>query len=55
MEDCLESGKSLDFARNLLIGHAITVRTAAVFVLKDAIAPDYAVETLATVPRFPWE
>jgi uncharacterized protein len=56
IEDCLESGKSMAVARDLLIEAGNEVRTAALFVTdRTEHMPDFYRAKLSHAPEFPWE
>jgi len=56
VEDCLESGRSLQEARRLLEAAGNEVRTASLYITRQTVtAPDYHVIAAATPPAFPWE
>lgn len=56
VEDCLESGRSLQEARRILEAAGNEVRTASLCITHQTVtAPDYHVIAAATPPAFPWE
>ncbi|SDH85927.1 phosphoribosyltransferase [Propionivibrio dicarboxylicus] len=56
VEDCLESGRSLQEAKRLLEAAGNEVRTASLYITRQTMtAPDYHVIAVATPPTFPWE
>lgn len=55
VEDCLESGKSLEAAVNLF-SQENTVKSASLFITINTIyKSDYYLDTLVSPPTFPWE
>lgn len=56
IEDCLESGKSLQEAKRILESAGNEVRTASLFITDGTpMEPDYFLERLPVPLRFPWE
>jgi uncharacterized protein len=56
VEDALETGRSLADAYKALEQNAGGVRTAAYYYRADSIiVPDFTVDMLSHIPRFPWE
>jgi hypoxanthine phosphoribosyltransferase len=56
IEDCLETGNALRFAKQHLGSNGHTVLTAALFVTRrSAFIPDFYVDRLDAPPGFPWE
>ena len=56
VEDCLESGRSLEVARDLLAKAGNDVRTASLFITwRTKYIPNYYNEVLPAPPRFPWD
>jgi hypothetical protein len=56
VEDVLETGKSLEVAKNYLDLQGATVKTAALYVLSSStLKPDYYLGVCEEVPLFPWE
>lgn len=56
VEDCLESGRSLQEAKRLLEAAGNEVRTASLYITQQTrTMPDYHVSATATPPAFPWE
>jgi hypoxanthine phosphoribosyltransferase len=56
VEDCLETGNALNFAKQHLSSKGHKVFTAALFVTRrSAIVPDFYVDCLDDPPGFPWE
>jgi hypoxanthine phosphoribosyltransferase len=56
IEDFLESGKSMNLARSVLMARQAIVRTAALYYsLQSELQPDYALAQRDSQPFFPWE
>lgn len=56
IEDCLETGNALRYAKDHLVSKGHTVHTAALFLTKkSAFVPDFYIERLEVPPSFPWE
>ena len=56
IEDCLESGKSLQEAKRILESADNEVRTASLFITDGTqTEPDFFLARLPVPPRFPWE
>lgn len=56
VEDCLESGHSLDTARDVITPFVKKVRTCSLYRLqKTRVLVDFVVATLEEPPVFPWE
>ena len=56
IEDCLESGKSMVAARELLIAAGNEVKTASIYIIeKTQNLPDFYLKKLPQPPLFPWE
>lgn len=56
IEDCVESGRSIEFAERAFSTQANDVRTAALFVTETAMfVPDYYLKKVEKPPTFPWE
>jgi uncharacterized protein len=56
LEDCLETGNALSFAKQHLSSKGHKVFTAALFVTRrTAFIPDFYVDCLDDPPDFPWE
>jgi len=56
VEDCLESGKSLDQAAHLFLDKNPDTRTASFFITEGtSYFPNYYVKKLHSAPLFPWE
>jgi hypoxanthine phosphoribosyltransferase len=55
VEDALETGNSLLFAKEYLENKGALVKSACLYKLPDTIIdPDYCLETVETIPTFPW-
>jgi len=56
IEDCLETGNALRFAKAHLNSKGHNVYTAALFITaKSVFIPDFYVARLESAPSFPWE
>lgn len=56
IEDCLESGRSMSEAKDMLESFGNQVKTAALYVTEAALfKPDYAAQNVRLAPKFPWE
>ena len=56
VEDCLESGKSLEYTVKLLKEASNVVFSASIFTTdKTQFLPDFYVAKLSKPPQFPWE
>jgi hypoxanthine phosphoribosyltransferase len=56
VEDCLETGHALNFAREHLGAKGHRVFTAALFITKRSVfIPDFHIDCVDDPPDFPWE
>jgi hypoxanthine phosphoribosyltransferase len=56
VEDCLESGRTLLEAKNILTARGAEIRTAALYTIANTgFNPDFAVRRYDSPPPMPWE
>lgn len=55
VEDVLETGLSLQIAKDYLESLGVRVSTVAMFTLAGSVTPDYSLREVPTVPNLPWE